>query len=94
MKQREIFGEIEEYHFYSENEDIEKEIIRNDIRIMNYVHWKKAIGYSEWKENQLIGKEFYKLVEYRREDMFLYLLDLNISTTFLGILIRVNFEHP
>ena len=57
-KEREIFNNIEEYHYYKEKEDTEKEMIRNDNRMVKYVHWGKVISYSTWKEKDKERNEY------------------------------------
>ncbi len=81
-KEREIFSNIEEYHYYNEskykdnenNNEEEKEIIENDSRIKKYIHWRKMITYSTWKGNDN-SKHEYKRIKYGKEDMKKYLLD-------------------
>ena len=50
-KEREIFNNIEEYHYYNESKDNcynkeeekEKHLMENDSRIQKHVHWGKVI---------------------------------------------------
>ncbi len=42
-------NKIEEYHFYNEDEDKEKEI-KSNSRIKKYIHYNKLIDYLSWKK--------------------------------------------
>jgi len=71
-REKEIFHNIIEYHFYNEDEEAEINNIKTEKNITKYIHWVRKISYTKAKTHQ--NHEF-KYVQYSNEDMKHYLFD-------------------